>query len=384
MGGKKGIKVLVITARADIGGGPRHIASLMENKRSGITFFAAAPDQPPYYPLFRRHCSECVDLPFRKISLSALLRLARMVRKHGIDIIHSHGTGGGIYGRLLRLFYRRGFFVHTFHGIHHKGRGLKQALYLTMEMMLGRLTDHLIFVSASERERAEGLGIKHPNCSVVLNGIDTEYYRRLLVDVERKKGELGIRSGSAVIGTVGRLSYPKAPEAGIRAVSLLVRKRRDIVYVMVGDGEDRDKVQKEISDLGLEDYVLLLGNRDDVGEILKVMDIFIMPSRCEGLPLALLEAMACRVPVVATSVTGNVEVVKDGVTGLLVDPDNPEQLSGAISRLLDNPYLRKEMGARGEERAETVFSHGRMSAETFNVYMGLLEERQLNKRGDII
>ncbi|MFZ5649356.1 MAG: glycosyltransferase family 4 protein [Bacillota bacterium] len=381
MRGEKGIKVLLITARADIGGGPRHIASLLENKGDGIVFYGAAPDQPPYYPMFLRHCSRCVVLPFRRFSPAAFLRLVRLARKEEIDIIHSHGTGGGIYGRLIRIFYRQGVFIHTFHGIYQRGRGIKKELHLLAERLLGRLTDHFIFVCGSEMQKAEGLGIRRPGSSVVLNGVDTGHYCGLSVDLERKKEELGIRPGSQVIGTVGRLSRPKAPEAGIRAVHRLVKEKRNVVYVMVGDGEERDNVLKEISDLGLEDTVLLLGGREDVGEILKVMDVFVLPSRWEGLPLALLEAMASGLPVVATRVTGSVEVVREGVTGLMVDPDNPDQLSAAISFLLDNPDLRKEMGARGRERAKAHFDHGRMSAETFEVYRRLLKIRRSGRRG---
>lgn len=377
--GEKGIKVLLITARADIGGGPRHIATLMENKVPGITFYAAAPDQPPFCPLFRRHSQRCVDLPYRKFSPAALLRLARVAAQEEIDIIHSHGTGAGIYGRLLKIFYRQGVFIHTFHGVHQKGRWIRQALYAAMERLLGRLTDHLVFVSESEMQRAARLGIRHCGCSVVLNGVDTGHYHGLSVDVERKKKELGIRPGSQVIGTVGRLSFPKAPECGIRAVYRLVGEKRDVVYVMVGDGEERDRVKNEISALGLEDSVILLGSRGDVGEILKVMDVFILPSRWEGLPLALLEAMACGLPAVATRVAGSAEVVQEGATGLLVEPDDPEQLATAISKLLDSPGLRKEMGAMGRRRAMEYFDHRRMSRETFDLYRRLLEIRRARR-----
>lgn len=380
----KAIKVLVITARADIGGGPRHIATLMENKSPGIALYAAAPEQKPFYPLFRQHCRICVEVPFRKFSVVALIRLLHLVRREGIDIIHSHGAGGGVYGRLIKLFYRRGLVVHTFHGMHLGGRGLVKRMRLLAEKLLGRLTDHFVFVSASEMQSAEGLGLRKPNSSVILNGVDTEHYRRLYVDVEKKKRDLGIGPGRAVIGTVGRLSFPKAPEAGIRALSLLAQEKRDVVYLMVGDGEEMEKVRKEISDRGLEDRVLLLGSRDDVGEILKVMDLFILPSRGEGLPLAVLEAMASGIPVVATRVTGNVEAVLDGETGLLVDPGSAAGLSGAISYLLDNPELRRKMGARGQERAVEDFGQGRMAAETFAMYRRLMEETRPDWRGEMV
>lgn len=369
---KKEIKVLLVTSRADNGGGPRHIASLLACK-SHITFYAAAPQQLPYYPLFQRHCRECLALPFRKFSPGAFLRLVYLVRKEGIDVIHSHGTGGGIYGRLLRLFYPRGVFIHTFHGIHDKGWGVRRILYLLIEKVLGRLTHHYIFVSRSERQKAHSIGIKADNCSVIQNGVDTEYHQNLAVDVEEKKKELVIRPGKTVIGTVGRLCYQKAPETGIRAVSLLIKDKRDVVYIMAGDGEEGDRVREEIERLGLQDSVLLLGDRNDVGEILKVMDIFVLPSRWEGLPLALLEAMASGIPVVASRVTGNTEAVLEGATGILVEPESPEELFRAISLLLNSPDLRKEMGARGRKTAAENFDHGRMARETFEVYQGMLK-----------
>jgi len=142
---------------------------------------------------------------------------------------------------------------------------------------------------------------------------------------------------------------------------------------MAGDGEERDKVREEIKRLSLEDTVLLLGDRSDVGEILKLMDIFVLPSRWEGLPLALLEAMASGIPVVASRVTGNTEAVLEGVTGMLVEPENPEELSRAISFLLDSPVLRKTMGAQGRKRSVENFDHGRMARETFAVYKDMIK-----------
>jgi len=369
---KKEIKVLLITARADNGGGPRHIASLMACNQH-VTFYGAAPRQLPYYPVFQQHCRECIVMPFRKFSPGAFLRLVKLIWKEGIDVIHSHGTGGGIYGRLLRLFYPRGICVHTFHGIHDKGRGVRRIIYLLLEKILGRLTHQYIFVSRSEKERAQGFGIRPVNCSVILNGVDTGYYQSLSVDVEEKKKELGIGPGKTVIGTVGRLSYPKAPEIGIRAISLLKKDKRNVVYIMAGDGEEGDRVREEIERLGLQDSVLLLGDRADVGEILKVMDIFVLPSRWEGLPLALLEAMASGIPVVASRVTGNIEAVLEGATGMLVEPESPEELFRAITLLLDNPDLRRDMGVRGQKTAAENFDHVRMARETFKIYQSMLK-----------
>ena len=143
--------------------------------------------------------------------------------------------------------------------------------------------------------------------------------------------------------------------------------------LMIGDGELRPQVEDFIHQNELEDRVVLMGTRYDVPDILAASDIFVLPSRWEGLPYVVIEASMAGLPVVASRVGGIPELVEDSVTGLLVPPGNPEALSEAIQRLLDNEDLRHQMGQAGREKALREFTSDHMLAETDKIYEGVTD-----------
>ena len=147
--------------------------------------------------------------------------------------------------------------------------------------------------------------------------------------------------------------------------------------VIVGDGPERQSIDGLIESAGLRDRVELLGERDDVRDVLSHADLFVLSSRSEAMPMSILEAMAAGLPVVASNVGGVPEVVVDDQTGLLVPPGNAAALASAIERLLGDRELRIEFGARGLERARTTFSLDRFRADHLRAYRALLEARNL-------
>ncbi len=158
----------------------------------------------------------------------------------------------------------------------------------------------------------------------------------------------------------------------VKALPQILSRHPHAQVVIAGDGPLRDELQEQAGALGVAEAVHLLGVRDDVPELLQRLDLFVLPSNSEGLSNALLEAMANRLAVVATSVGGNPEVVDHGVTGLLVPPRDPEAMADACSDLLDNPERLEDMGRRGEERVEEKFTVQRMAVEMGAFYKELV------------
>lgn len=171
-----------------------------------------------------------------------------------------------------------------------------------------------------------------------------------------KKADIGVSEENTVLGTVARFDHPKGHKHLIAAAPEIVKHNPNVRFVFVGDGPLRRDVEQQIHQLGLDEYFLLLGFRRDVKQLLGLFDLFILPSLSEGLPNAVLEAMACSNPVVASAVNGVVEVVVDGETGFLVPPCNPGRLSEAVTRMLESPARMKQMGIKGRERVAGAFS----------------------------
>jgi len=196
------------------------------------------------------------------------------------------------------------------------------------------------------------------------------------------KADLGVPEDHLVLGTVARFDHPKGHKYLIEAAPRIVQQFPGVRFVLAGDGPLRAEVEQQIRQAGLDDFFVLLGFRRDVKELLSVFDLFILPSLSEGLPNAVLEAMACSNPVVATAVNGVVEVVEDGVTGYLVPPQNPEELAAAVIKMLGLGEKMKRMGHQGRERVVKYFSVEQQIAKFEALYQSLYEQK-LGQESDL-
>ena len=249
----------------------------------------------------------------------------------------------------------------------------------------GRLLDRLAFggrpfaIFTSENDRRTGIendGIRGGDSDVVPYGIDVpsfngDYDRRAVLR------ELGIPLSHLVVGNVARLVPQKAHEYLIQAARPLLASRNDVTFVIVGDGQSRKELLQMARSTGYADRFVFTGWRDDVARLLSAFDIFVMPSLFEGLCMAVLEAFAAGVPVVATPVGGIPSSVAEGETGKLVPPRDAEALANAILWMLEHPAEARDMGLRGRQLVEAKFTMEAMLADTVAVY-----ERLLTRRND--
>lgn len=287
--------------------------------------------------------------------LLALGRLEAIFRERNFDVVHTHCAKAGAIGRVAA--HRAGVprIVHTFHGLpfHQFQSAVRRQAYVSIERRLGRMTDVALCVGSAVAAEAVRRELVAPERVAVI-GVAVDGPDRLRASMSARRPEarrraraaLGLPDDAIVVGTVGRLTYQKAPEDFISAIVRLARP--DVIGVWVGAGDLGDHVARRVRDLPPGARVVLAGERTDVLDVLPGFDVFAMPSRYEGLPTAIVEAMICGVPVVATAVNAVPDLVVPGVTGMLVPPGRPGQLAAAIRFLLDSPEVAVRMatGAR--------------------------------------
>jgi glycosyltransferase involved in cell wall biosynthesis len=357
-----------------VGGGAKHVYDLVCHLEGAFSFSVACPDNGPYFGKFQDLGVPVFEIPFTALSPRSFRQLRRMTQLDGIELVHVHGRKAGLYGRLACLFADTPV-VYSFHGLHYQKHSvLLRTLSVAVERALARRTDRFINVSSSERRDCLALGLMAPERSlVVCNGIDWQFFDALAVDVRQVKASLGFNPGDVVVAQIAKFDVQKAQDDLAAAIPLVLDKCPSAKFLFVGDGALRPQIEDQVARLGVDRQVVFTGYRDDVALLLKAIDVVVLPSRWEGLPLVLLEAMACRKPIVASRVTGNVDVVVDGMTGLLVPSGAPQALAAKIVVLLQDARFRDELGRRGRERVEQEFSLERMVAHMRSVYQDLLD-----------
>ena len=322
------INILFITANSTIGGGPEHIYSIIQNiDKEKYKPYVVAPANGEYYERFKE-IAETFSFDLKKRFLFNLYKLNSIIKEKNIDICHSHGLGAGVYSRPLKIINKKLRVIHTFHGIYYERKEpiIKTAIIL-IEKMFGLLTDISIAVSNKEKEEALKLGFqKEDKIKVIYNGIDMKKYQ---IDIDRRKylKEIGLNLNEDLIfGSVARFNIEKGHKELIEAFKMINNWNNRTKLLLIGDGELRTEIEREIQKFGLAKEVILLGFRDDIPELLKCLDCFVSASYKEGLPYSLIEAIASGVPVVATDVTGNNEIIIDEYDGFLCKARNAESL----------------------------------------------------------
>lgn len=331
------MKILFITLRADHGGGPKHVDLLINNLSSEIEIYLACPQDRPYYDLWSKSkkIKDIFALPHRKFSAKKLLELNKFIKDNDIKIIHSHGKGAGIYSRILKILNPRLKIVHTLHGVHIGEYGfLKKNAYIFLERFLTLFTDKFINVSNSENSVCLKLKLfKKSKSEVVYNGITA-----LLKDDNAKiKFDL---SAKKVVTTISRFDYAKNMSLAYE-IAKNFKDNSSIVFLWLGDGDDRIKFESMAQKDGAN--IIFTGFTCKVPAYLSATDIYLSTSRWEGLPYALIEAQSLGIPIVATNVVGNNEVVENGKNGFLFE--DARQACRDIKILLNDEKIYGKMQA---------------------------------------
>ena len=291
-------------------------------------------------------------------------RLARILRRNNYDVVHTHNWGVFLEGGLAGMLAKTPALIHTVHGPYAKYPDTPVArIKLTLRHFLER-------VLASRFRRIATVSDAIADYVVNDIAIDQEAVLTVHNGIPISGGAAFAQSGGddVVFITVGRLAAIKNHELMVRALREVLDTGTRVRLLIVGDGPERERIERCLREHQLQDKVSLLGFRSDVGEILSGADVFLMTSRYEGISIAMLEAMRAGLPVIATRVGGVPETVRDGTTGLLVGPDDLPGLVQAMLRLARSKPLRQEMGRRGREFLTEEFSLAQMSARYLKLY----------------
>jgi glycosyltransferase involved in cell wall biosynthesis len=312
-----------------------------------------------------------------KVSPGAFLRLAALVRRERFDIVHTHMDLADYYGAAAARLRPGTVLVSSKQNADEfRTRSTwKRPPFLLLEHGAYRAADAVIAVSqglVEFLERAEGLP-RHKTV-VIGNGVDPDLGAGAPGRDEARR-RLGLPAAGPILGTVGRLAAQKGQIDLLRALPSVRARFPEAILVVAGEGPERAALEREAERLGVAGAVRLLGHQANVPAVLAALDLFLLPSLWEGLPLALLEAMAMRLPVVATRAVGIDELVTDGVEGRLTPRRDPAALAAAAIDILADPGRAAAMGTAARRRAVGRHSQAAVAAEVAALYRRLLGER---------
>ncbi|GAA4020312.1 glycosyltransferase family 4 protein [Streptomyces sp. NBC_01352] len=305
------------------------------------------------------------------MDLLVLWRLARLIRRERFTVVHTHSGKGGFLGRAAARLCRTPVVVHTFHGFsfHPYMSRRRRMAYRWLERATRRFTHGFLAVAPRVAEEAVEERLAPPgHVHVVPSAVDLGHIPERFDPVARRV--LGVPREKALIGTVGRLDYQKAPWDFIRMAAAIRAVRPDTAFVVIGDGPLEDEARRLAAELDVD--ITFTGYRPDAAWLVAGLDVFVMTSLYEGLGRALTEALATGRPVVTTAVNGVPDLVEHGATGLLVPPADPEREAQAVGWLLDHPREAAEMGRQGRRRVRTSFDPQAMCAAVDACYRDLL------------
>lgn len=305
-------------------------------------------------------------------SVRAVWDLTQAIRAGNVDLVHSHNWGTLVESLLAARLAGGLPVVHTQHGLDFERsaeRSGSRVRLLVKRLAAGRL-DRLVTVSEEVRSMVvQEWGAGFDRVDVITNGVVVPP-RTVLSPTERalRRVAVGLPPDAFVVGSVGYLRPVKDYPALVHAFAQLLTHRIDARLVLVGSGPSKADIERTVCDLGVEGSVHLLGARSDIADLLPLFDVFALSSLSEGISLAILEAMSHGLPVVATRVGGNPQIVEDGRSGRLVAPQHPQALADALTALSDAPETAAALGHQARARVTEHFSVERMGREYAGVY----------------
>jgi glycosyltransferase involved in cell wall biosynthesis len=307
------------------------------------------------------------------------LRLARLLRRERVDLVHAHQYTPFFYGLAARLVTRRAPVLFTEHGRHFPDYPRRKRMMANRLLLQRR--DRVVGVGEAVRQAViQNEGIPACRVGVIYNGIDLDRFQTERTERDAVRRELGLAPGDLAVLQVARLDYLKDHATAVRTIQRVVAQLSSARLILVGQGPEQQAIRTLVNQLGLSRNVLFLGLRTDIPRLLRAADLFLLTSISEGIPLTLIEAMAVRLPVVSTDVGGTGEVVAAEETGLLAPAGDDDALARAVLRLAGDATLRRNMGQRGQERARRLFSEVQMHGQYVELYREMLDGRSAGSK----
>ncbi|MBM3255312.1 MAG: glycosyltransferase family 4 protein [Candidatus Omnitrophica bacterium] len=378
------VNLLYMITKLELGGAQTQLLSLIRqlDQQRFRVFLLTATDGPLVSEaqaipglIFKksRHLGRPIN-PFK--DLLALIEIRRFIKKNDIGIVHTHSSKAGIIGRWAARLAGAGVIIHTIHGWSFNDYQPTpiRLFFIWLERFTARFTDKLIVVSGYDKQKGLdnliGIDSKY---TLIRYGID---YSEFGLQEKSIREELGIGPKDLLVGMIACFKPQKSPQDFIK-LAFLVRQQMPLVkFILVGDGALRPDIERLIKRLGLKEQVILSGWRRDIPQILAALDIFVLTSLWEGLPIAALEAMASARPVVVTHTGGISEVITEGETGFLASPRDQRKLTQNLVALLKDKGLRVRIGTKAKEAMGKRFDLTAISRAHEELYLELVARKE--------
>ena len=376
-------RLLYVITKLELGGAQKQLLSLidiLDKERFDIFLFTgwdgALLEDALRINGIRINRSLLLDRPINPLrDFLAFIEIYLFIKRNRIQIVHTHSSKAGIIGRLAAGLAKVKIIVHTVHGwsFNDYQSKIKRKFFIWLEKLSANFTDKIIVVSNCDRNKGLKNCIGKPEkYQIIRYGIDYEEFG-IKDNLIRK--ELGIDKDDLLVGMVSCFKPQKSPQDFIKLAFLVHQSIPKVKFLLVGDGALRVSIEKSIRRLNLKQVIILTGWRRDIFRILSSLDVFVLTSLWEGLPISALEAMAASVPVVVTDTGGISEVIRDGETGFLVSPHDSENLLQKLLILLKDKELRVRMGEKAKESLNSNFRIRNTAANTQDIYKDLIQSK---------
>ncbi|MCM8782814.1 MAG: glycosyltransferase family 4 protein [Candidatus Omnitrophica bacterium] len=376
------IDILYVITKLELGGAQKQLLELIRNldkEKYRVHLFTAKKallikeaESIKDLALIKSRYLERTINPFK--DTLAFIELYFFIRKNRFQIVHTHSSKAGILGRLAAKVAGVKNIIHTVHGwsFHRYQNKIIYRLFLYLERMTALFTTKIIVVSNYDREKGLEYKIGTPDKYVLINyGIDySEFKRKPNLEL---KDQLRINRASPVIGMIACFKPQKGIFDFVKVAQRVSFSFPEVRFILVGDGVLRAKIEKFIQKLNLEKRIILLGWRRDIPNILSIIDVFVLTSLWEGMPISVLEAKVSEKPVVVTDTGGVSEIIKDSIDGFLVPCGNIDLISEKILILLKDKELRESMGKKAWVSLNHKFSLISMMKEIEHLYSQIIK-----------
>lgn len=378
----KNIKVAEVVTRLDWAGSPdiiRIICSRLRERGYSVKLITGRVRHPSENTkqFLQEFKDDIITVPWLVRNINpvfdclALLNLYLIFKKERFDIVHTHTAKAGALGRIAAYLSGVRRIIHMPHGHNFYGyfNPAVSRLVVSAEKFLSRFTNRFVALSELEKEDLVKFGVSEAaRITVVPSGMDLGFKNIDRKNAAEKKAQLGFTGRQKIAGLISRLEPVKGPMYFIEAARKVAGKLNDVKFIVVGEGSLHEKLESRVKELGLEDKVVFTGWRDDVLEIISFLDILVQPSLNEAIGRVLIEAQGLGVPVVATKVGGIPQIVRDGVTGILVEPEDADGLALAVCGLLEDDARRLAMSKQAREWVDEKFSADMMMEKIESLY----------------
>lgn len=314
--------------------------------------------------------------------LLAMGQLRKIIKQERPDIVHTHMSKAGVVGRMAAALASTPHIVHSVWGwsFYRTSSPILRRAYIALERAATRYTDIMLAVSSQQILDGLRAGIGEPSDYIVCRyGIDVKEFRGVGDAPAELRKEFSLPLNSPIVGTVMGLMEAKSPLDFVAVAVDVLKIRPDVHFLVVGDGPLRGAMDEALAQRGIVDQVHLTGSRNDVPQLLKLMDVFLLTSRWEGLPRVVLEAMAAGIPVVSTSVGGVPEVVEHGQSGMLVPAGDIEGLAHHVLTLINEPYTARRIAETAQQRLTDEFDLAGVVSRYVQIYEELLRGGRMRK-----